>query len=80
MLTANSSIENRTWEWHGLPIHYQQAGTAGPALLLIHGFGASCDHWRKNLPPPGARSSGLCAGFAGFWQICQTGTGGTSAL
>jgi len=51
MLTANSSIENRTWEWHGLPIHYQQAGTAGPALLLIHGFGASCDHWRKNLPP-----------------------------
>lgn len=50
MLTADSSIENRTWEWHGLPIHYQQAGTTGPALLLIHGFGASCDHWRRAIP------------------------------
>ena len=22
----------------------------GPALLLVHGFGASTDHWRHNLP------------------------------
>lgn len=50
MLTADSSIGHQTWEWHGLPIYYQQAGTTGPALLLIHGFGASCDHWRKNIP------------------------------
>lgn len=50
MLTADSSIEHQTWEWHGLPIHYQQSGNTGPALLLIHGFGASCDHWRKNIP------------------------------
>jgi pimeloyl-ACP methyl ester carboxylesterase len=50
MLTVDSSIEHQTWEWHGLPIYYQQAGETGPALLLIHGFGASCDHWRKNIP------------------------------
>ncbi len=50
MLTAGSPIANQTWEWHGLPINYQQVGTTGPALVLIHGFGASCGHWRKNIP------------------------------
>ncbi len=41
------------WQWHGYRVHYTKAGTAiahpeRPALLLIHGFGASTDHWRKN--------------------------------
>ena len=27
---------------------YQRSGTAGPAVLLVHGFGGNCDHWRKN--------------------------------
>jgi pimeloyl-ACP methyl ester carboxylesterase len=33
-------------------IHYVHAGTSRPdrpALLLVHGFGASTDHWRKNI-------------------------------
>lgn len=29
---------------------YQTAGEQGPVVLLIHGFGASLGHWRKNLP------------------------------
>jgi pimeloyl-ACP methyl ester carboxylesterase len=37
------------WSWRGHPIRYQQTGNQGPALLLIHGFGASSDHWRKTL-------------------------------
>lgn len=49
MLVLDSPVAH-TWEWHGLPIHYQQAGTTGPALVLIHGFGASCEHWRKTVP------------------------------
>ena len=30
-------------------MRYQSAGTAGSPILLIHGFGASLDHWRKNI-------------------------------
>lgn len=38
------------WQWRDLSICYQSAGTSGPAVLLIHGFGASWGHWRKNIP------------------------------
>ena len=41
---------NATWMWRGHQINYQTAGETGAALLLIHGFGASVGHWRKNLP------------------------------
>lgn len=37
------------WEWKNWRVHYVQAGTVGPNLVLIHGFGASTDHWRKNI-------------------------------
>jgi pimeloyl-ACP methyl ester carboxylesterase len=52
---ANDScadIQSLTWQWQGLNIGYQQTGTHsdGPAVLLIHGFGASSIHWRKNMP------------------------------
>ncbi|XP_057773331.1 uncharacterized protein LOC130992632 isoform X2 [Salvia miltiorrhiza] len=43
-------IRNFTWNWRGYSIRYQYSGTSGPALVLIHGFGANSDHWRKNLP------------------------------
>jgi pimeloyl-ACP methyl ester carboxylesterase len=39
-----------SWHWHGFPIGYQAMGELGPAVVLIHGFGASGGHWRKNLP------------------------------
>ena len=39
------------WQWRGNSIHYVQAGENSnqPPLLLVHGFGASTDHWRKNI-------------------------------
>lgn len=39
------------WQWQGHSIYYVQAGKKdnSPHLLLIHGFGASTDHWRHNL-------------------------------
>ena len=49
VVTADTVIDC-TWPWQGLPIRYQKAGTTGAPILLIHGFGASSDHWRKNLP------------------------------
>jgi pimeloyl-ACP methyl ester carboxylesterase len=40
------------WQWRGQSIHYVKVGDRQPdrpPVLLIHGFGASTDHWRKNL-------------------------------
>lgn len=53
--------ESLTWQWKGLTIGYQKASPqldaqpadapkSLPAVVLIHGFGASSIHWRKNIP------------------------------
>jgi len=36
--------------WQGWRTHWVQAGQQGPAMVLVHGFGASTVHWRHNLP------------------------------
>ncbi|XP_024032018.1 uncharacterized protein LOC21402061 [Morus notabilis] len=43
-------VQTKMWKWRGYTIRYQYCGTSGPALVLIHGFGANSDHWRKNIP------------------------------
>lgn len=40
----------KTWMWQGFTICYQTQGTTGSAVVLIHGFGASWGHFRKNIP------------------------------
>ena len=40
---------DQTWTWRNHKIQYTVAGEGKP-LLLIHGFGASLGHWRKNIP------------------------------
>ncbi|MBZ8180626.1 alpha/beta fold hydrolase [Oscillatoria salina] len=45
-----SSNQAKTWTWKGFPISYQTQGKTGPAVVLVHGFGASWGHWRKNIP------------------------------
>jgi pimeloyl-ACP methyl ester carboxylesterase len=46
--------ETQTWMWRGYRISYQASGDLAnldlPAVVLIHGFGASLGHWRKNIP------------------------------
>ncbi len=43
-------MQGKYWQWRGHNIYYVQAGTSpNPPLLLVHGFGASTDHWRKNI-------------------------------
>jgi pimeloyl-ACP methyl ester carboxylesterase len=49
MLTA-PTLDDKTWFWKGFSIAYQSEGTEGPAIVLVHGFGASFYHWRKNIP------------------------------
>jgi pimeloyl-ACP methyl ester carboxylesterase len=55
-------IPGQYWQWRGHNVYYVQAGEKQPhrpSLLLVHGFGASTDHWRKNI-------TGLCADFQVF--------------
>ncbi|MEN9203139.1 MAG: alpha/beta fold hydrolase [Thermostichus sp. DG_1_6_bins_120] len=54
------------WQWRALSIRYQQVGSIGPAVLLIHGFGASSDHWRKNLPVLGQHCRAYAVDLLGF--------------
>jgi len=52
-MTPMDSSGEGPWRFAGYPVHaLHQAPTRpeGPALLLVHGFGASTDHWRHNLP------------------------------
>ena len=52
LLDTASAIKGKYWQWRGNSIYYVQAGekrTNRPPLLLVHGFGASTDHWRKNI-------------------------------
>jgi len=40
----------KSWEWKGYKINYVVEGDGrGPTLLLVHGFGASLGHWRRNI-------------------------------
>lgn len=55
LTTENTEIRDRllsplqTWTWRGYKIQYSVTGTGTP-LVLIHGFGASIGHWKKNIP------------------------------
>jgi pimeloyl-ACP methyl ester carboxylesterase len=54
------------WTWKGFSIRYQSVGNTGPAVVLIHGFGASCGHWRKNLPVLGETCRCYAIDLIGF--------------
>ncbi len=50
-------MQKQTWQWHFQQNTYQITYTCQgedradlPAILLIHGFGASIGHWRHNIP------------------------------
>lgn len=46
---ATLAQTQQTWLWRGHRIQYTDVGS-GPALILVHGFGAAIGHWRKNIP------------------------------
>ncbi len=56
----------KTWNWRGHKITYQQAGETGTAVVLVHGFGASWGHWRKNLPVLGESCRCYAIDLIGF--------------
>lgn len=44
-----TTFEKLTWDWQDYKIQYTVMGEGCP-LVLVHGFGASIGHWRKNIP------------------------------
>ena len=51
-IADTGAMTGHYWVWEGHKIYYVQAGHSSdhrPPLLLVHGFGASTDHWRKNI-------------------------------
>ena len=48
-IATTTPFETLNWNWQGHRIQYTVMGTGQP-LVLIHGFGASIGHWRKNIP------------------------------
>ncbi|MBU6228787.1 MAG: alpha/beta fold hydrolase [Cyanobacteria bacterium REEB459] len=45
-----TTLDKQLWTWQGHRITYTVEGSGQP-ILLIHGFGASLGHWRKNITP-----------------------------
>ncbi|WP_286186644.1 alpha/beta fold hydrolase [Geitlerinema sp. P-1104] len=48
--SKSPTIVPKFWNWRGFRICYRHQGQSGPAMVLVHGFGASMGHWRKNIP------------------------------
>jgi pimeloyl-ACP methyl ester carboxylesterase len=70
VLDTIATIPGHFWQWRQQSIYYVKAGEQRfdrPPLLLIHGFGASTDHWRKNV-------AGLSQDFE-VWAIDLLGFG-----
>ncbi|QEY33421.1 alpha/beta fold hydrolase [Synechococcus sp. RSCCF101] len=65
--------EAALWQWRGWQVPWRCLGpVGGPALLLLHGFGASSGHWRALAPPLAAMGWRVFAldliGFGGSSQ------------
>ena len=62
------------WSYAGHPVHAIAAAPAepeGPAILLVHGFGASTDHWRHNIPELAQRHEVHAIDLLGFGRSAK---------
>jgi pimeloyl-ACP methyl ester carboxylesterase len=73
--SPDSLATSQTWLWRGFPICYQTQGQQGPAIVLIHGFGASWQHWRKNLPALAQTCRVYAIDLIGFGQSAKPAPG-----
>ena len=75
------------WQWRDYRIHYTRAGAEQaqahperPPLVLIHGFGASTDHWRKNVAELKANFEVYALDLIGFGRSSKPSSGYSSEL
>ncbi len=66
---------DRFWTWRGYEIGYCVEGLEEnldkPAIVLIHGFGASVGHWRKNVPVLAQSARVYAIDLIGFGSSAQ---------
>ncbi|XP_002510925.2 uncharacterized protein LOC8266046 isoform X2 [Ricinus communis] len=48
-ISVGGTYSVRIWRWNGYLIQYTVVGHEGPAVLLVHGFGAFLEHYRDNI-------------------------------
>ncbi|AFY36689.1 alpha/beta hydrolase fold protein [[Leptolyngbya] sp. PCC 7376] len=70
-VTATAPMTDNTWQWQGFDINYRCYGTEGPPVVMIHGFGASVGHWRKNLPVLGQQYRCYAIDLLGFGKSAK---------
>lgn len=58
----------RFWRWNGYLIQYTVSGRKGPAVLLVHGFGAFWEHYRDNI-------NSIASDINRVWAITLLGFG-----
>ena len=70
-----SNINNKQWNWQGWDISWsvvnQPKQTSNINVLLIHGFGASKEHWRNNQKILGQYSNCFAIDLLGFGESSQ---------
>ena len=67
---ADGSSLEVAWQCHGVPDRPEETGQA-PAIVLVHGFGASSNHWRHNLPVLAEHSRTYALDLIGFGASSQ---------
>jgi pimeloyl-ACP methyl ester carboxylesterase len=80
---STQPLPGQYWEWRGEQIYYVQAGvdrSDRSPLLLIHGFGASTDHWRKNISELSQEFQVWAIDLVGFGRSAKPGWNYTGGL
>jgi pimeloyl-ACP methyl ester carboxylesterase len=68
------STPETPWQFLGHRVHCVRAAPPepqGPAVLLVHGFGASTDHWRFNIPVLAERHEVHALDLLGFGRSAK---------
>ena len=90
-MTTNPSWQERIgnqrdWVWRGWQTRYsyirvkQKINAAKPPIIFIHGFGASIEHWRHNLPEIAQHSTVYALDLLGFGASRKADTEYSAAL
>lgn len=74
-ITATAANTDQIWQWQwqgqNFSINYRGSGSEGIPVILIHGFGASVGHWRKNLPVIGEQYRCYAIDLLGFGKSAK---------
>ena len=76
MVSSNHQIwqerigNQRDWVWRGWQTRYSylraRESNSNPPVILVHGFGASIEHWRNNIPAIAAQNTVYAIDLLGF--------------